>query len=235
MASRGRGKMPSGFQVIPYQEESEAPKSKPVPAPPEARPPVPEPPQARTPIPPPQTRAPMPQQQTRVPMPPPVSSAIPSGGASPHYTAAQKKAIAATDYKHIPLFEGMDDVQIALLINQATPLNLNSGDVVFREGIKEDTLFLLQMGRCDVAHAGRSIATLGAGTVFGEMALVSDRPRSATITADRLCTLKVWEADTLHTIFDLDPEIGMLLYRNLGKILAQRLYRANVDKRNAGR
>ena len=139
------------------------------------------------------------------------------------------------NYKHIPLFADMNDMQISLLINQATPLNLNGGDVVFREGVKEETLFLLQMGRCQVAHAGRNIASLGAGTVFGEMALVSDRPRSATITAERLSTLKVWDSDTLHTIFELDPDIGLLLYRNLSKILAQRLNRANIDKRNSGR
>ena len=64
----------------------------------------------------------------------------------------------------------------------------------------EDTLFLLQMGRCDVAHAGRTIATLGAGTVFGEMALVSERPRSATIKAEAMYLKDVGQRYTAHDI-----------------------------------
>ena len=136
------------------------------------------------------------------------------------------------DFKHIPLFRQMDDSQINMLIQQAKTLTLHPNDVVFEEGAKEDTLFLLQMGRCEVSQAGKTMASLGAGTVFGEMALVSSQPRTATITAVRLSTFKVWDPDTLLTVFDLDPEIGLHLYRNLSQILAQRLTRANVNSRN---
>jgi len=139
-----------------------------------------------------------------------------------------------TAFKHVPLFQGMSDFQITALIHQARSLTLQKNEMVFQEGAKENTLFLLQMGRCQVRHAGRPIASLGAGTVFGEMALVSNQPRSATITAERLSTFKVWDPDTLHAVFDLDPEIGLHLYRNLAKTLAQRLKRANTDKRNLG-
>tara|TARA_B100000683_G_scaffold274466_1_gene322685 strand:+ start:471 stop:923 length:453 start_codon:yes stop_codon:yes gene_type:complete len=136
------------------------------------------------------------------------------------------------DFKHVALFRGMNDNQIKILLHQADTLTLDSGDVVFEEGAKEQTLFLLQMGRCEISQAGRTMASLGAGTAFGEMALVSDHPRSATVTAVRLSTFKVWDPDTLLTVFDLDPEIGLFLFRNLSKILAQRLTRANVNHRN---
>lgn len=220
MATKKGGTL-SGFNIIPYQNEVATP------------PPSPKPPEAPSAAPPAQPPAPAEKRAAaQAPAPPPSANAMPPAPVATPRPAVDDRPRTARDFVHVPMFKGMTEPQIALLIQQAETRTLEKGQTAFHEGARENTIFLLQMGRCEVVHAGQSMASLGAGTVLGEMALVSDMPRSASVVAERLCTFKVWDPDTLHVVFDLDPEIGVLFYRNLATVLAQRLKRANVDKRN---
>jgi PPM family protein phosphatase len=65
------------------------------------------------------------------------------------------------------------------------------GDRIIAEGDDGEELFLLLDGACDVQTNGISIARVEAGQVFGELALVDRRPRSATVIATSTCRLLV--------------------------------------------
>jgi NADH dehydrogenase len=57
------------------------------------------------------------------------------------------------------------------------------GDVVFNQGDLGDSVYVIRAGECEVTREGRSLAVLCAGEYFGEMAVMSDKMRNATVCA----------------------------------------------------
>ena len=87
-----------------------------------------------------------------------------------------------------PLFSGVPREELATLLSLAAPSKVAAGSVVVREGEPGDSLFLIASGRLRVStksDKGEEIilAELGPGDFFGEVALLTRRPRTATVTA----------------------------------------------------
>jgi hypothetical protein len=87
-----------------------------------------------------------------------------------------------------PLFSGVPREELATLLSLAAPSKVPAGSAVVREGEPGDSLFLIASGKLHVttkAENGQEIplAELGPGDFFGEVALLTRRPRTATVTA----------------------------------------------------
>lgn len=63
------------------------------------------------------------------------------------------------------------------------------GDVIVREGEETDEAYIILEGEIDVTKKGMHLATLEENSIFGEIALVDQRPRTATCTAKTNCIL----------------------------------------------
>jgi CRP/FNR family cyclic AMP-dependent transcriptional regulator len=102
-----------------------------------------------------------------------------------------------------------------------------AGTVLFREGDTGDVMYVVQSGEVEirriVGDVERILAVLPAGEFFGEMALVNDRPRSATAVVKRAARLLVIEPRTFEAMIRGRTEIAIRLI----KTLAGRLERAN--------
>jgi CRP/FNR family transcriptional regulator, cyclic AMP receptor protein len=85
--------------------------------------------------------------------------------------------------KRAPLFAGCSKKELARVAHVADEIDLSEGKVLTREGERGREFFVLIDGTADVHRNGRKINTMGSGDFFGEIALVSDRPRTATVTA----------------------------------------------------
>jgi CRP/FNR family cyclic AMP-dependent transcriptional regulator len=88
--------------------------------------------------------------------------------------------------QHVPLFADLNkrEVQdIALLFKEH---RFSKGETVVKEGSREDTLFLIDSGEATVFIGGRGAHDLEAGDYFGEVALIDEGTRMATITANEL-------------------------------------------------
>ena len=95
--------------------------------------------------------------------------------------------------KNLPLFAGMDDAALAELRQSAEEVELDAGSYLFREGDPAHCLYVLRAGRVQVVQgpAGSEVVVreLGRGEVIGELGLLIDAPRSASIRAVRDSTL----------------------------------------------
>ena len=89
------------------------------------------------------------------------------------------------------LFASLSAEAMAALEAQLTPVTLMSGEVLFKEGEPSDSLYIVISGRLRVVsrapedQSERLVADLGHGEIVGEMGLVCDEPRSATVVAIR--------------------------------------------------
>ena len=97
-------------------------------------------------------------------------------------------------------------------IRQVVP----KGTVIFREGEPGDCAYVIERGTVEISMRNGAenivIARRGSGEIFGEMAVVDNRPRSATVTAASDCELLMLSGKQLHERMEsLDPVLRMVL------------------------
>ena len=93
----------------------------------------------------------------------------------------------------VPLFAGLSDQALRLLSEHARDVTFLPEDVIIGEGDHGDALYIITHGHAEVskktAQGSRHLGELGQGDFFGEMALLGDQVRTATVTATSAMTL----------------------------------------------
>ena len=87
------------------------------------------------------------------------------------------------------------------------PLEAGAGDVIVRQGAPADKFFILVEGEAEVVRDGQTIDTLGPGQLFGEVAIMRDLPRSATVRAVADCKLLGLEREAFRDLIAQSMEI----------------------------
>lgn len=104
---------------------------------------------------------------------------------------------AATDaLKKVPLFAGLDDRELENIGSVMRERRYQAGDTVTEEGAGGVGFFVVEEGEADVTVGSEPKGSIGPGDYFGEIALLTDSIRTATITArtDMLCYgMTAWE------------------------------------------
>jgi hypothetical protein len=90
-----------------------------------------------------------------------------------------------------------------------------AGAVILREGDTSAALYILVEGKAQVERGGKRLAELVAGSHFGEMALLTNRPRSATVRAVEACRVLVLTREKLYPLFQNNPVIAVKFLWNL--------------------
>jgi len=126
--------------------------------------------------------------------------------------------------KRVPLFANCSKHELEEIAHIADEIDLSEGKEMTREGSRGREFFVLLEGDADVTKSGQSINKLAAGDFFGEIALVSDTPRTATVTATSPVRALVITDRSFRRLLDESPEIQ----RKVLVALAERLAPAAI-------
>jgi MFS family permease len=83
----------------------------------------------------------------------------------------------------VPIFAPLPGGTLEHLAGRLTPMRLEPGTVVVREGDAGDRFYIVAEGEVEVSQDSTKLSELGAGDYFGEISLIRDIPRTATVTA----------------------------------------------------
>ena len=115
----------------------------------------------------------------------------------------------------IPLFSSLPEDALRKLAFWVSELSVSQGKHLVEEGDYAYDLFIIQDGTAEVQHDGQPVAELGAGDVFGEMGVLKNDRRNATVVAKtpmRLLTLSHWDVKRLRKAApDVLEELGNVL------------------------
>src|SRR5262245_208698 len=129
-------------------------------------------------------------------------------------------------------FATLGRVELARLAAYLEPVELPSGREVFRQGDAGDSLFIVARGALGVfitSADGRSVLRVGAlapGDLFGEMALFTGEPRSATVRAEQATTVLELPRERFLALVSREPTIALAI----GATLSRRLRSANESQ-----
>jgi CRP-like cAMP-binding protein len=113
--------------------------------------------------------------------------------------------------KKIPLFAGIPDAQLQRIANGVKERKFDRGASIVSAGETGHGFYLIVQGEAEVTRGGRTIRTLGAGDYFGELALVRNTPRTATVVAKEPTTCLALMPWDFKGILDANPAIAIRL------------------------
>ena len=128
---------------------------------------------------------------------------------------------AKTDLlKSVPLFEHCSRRELGKIGGITDEIAVDNGKVLITEGDRGREFFVIISGEVDVRRRGRKLATLGPGTYFGEIALLSQQPRTATVTALMPLRVLVIADRAFVGLLDEMPELWLKVARSLAERVA---------------
>ena len=139
-----------------------------------------------------------------------------------HMAASTQDVVALL--ARVPVFETLGPVELARVAEVAVPRSFPAQHVIFREGDRSDTCYVVGTGHARAIREhpdGRVIALahFGPGDIFGELAMFDDEVRSATVdTLDQLETIAILGSD-MRRLLKEHPEIAVKLIISLGRRL----------------
>jgi CRP/FNR family cyclic AMP-dependent transcriptional regulator len=111
--------------------------------------------------------------------------------------------------KSVPLFERSSKKTLKEVAGIADEIDLPEGKVLTRQGRTGYEFFVLIEGTVEVTRDAKRIRTLGPGDFFGEIALVSNVPRTATVTTTSPVRALVISAQNFRSLVARSPEVAL--------------------------
>lgn len=119
----------------------------------------------------------------------------------------------------VPLFAGLSRKQLAQVASIADELDFKAGKQLIREGSAGREFFILLEGGAEVTRGGKQLATRQAGDFFGEIALVCDRPRVATVTTTEPSVALVVTESNFRKLVKQSPDLALKVMQAVGQRL----------------
>ena len=131
--------------------------------------------------------------------------------------------------RKVTLFRGVDEQKLRLLAFISERVSFQSGESLMEQGEKGDVAYILLSGNADVvvntAQGEQKVATVGENDVIGEIAILIDVPRTATVRATSDILALAVAKDNFFKLLRNFPDMGVEVMR----VLAHRLERTTAE------
>ena len=128
-------------------------------------------------------------------------------------------------FRNLPIFAGCDEAQLAEIDRVADEVHVEAGRTVLRQGDLGQEFALIVSGEADVVKDGETVARLGPGAYFGEIALLDSITRTASVVAATDLVLEVIDRRGFNTLLDDLPSLS----RSMLKGMAQRMVELEME------
>jgi CRP-like cAMP-binding protein len=139
--------------------------------------------------------------------------------------------------RNIELFEGLTDSELEEIAAICVAKRLKKGDILVEEGAPGESFFIITGGAVEVVvnsafdTSRRAVLNLGAGQLIGEMSLVEQSPRSATVAAiEEPTTVQAIRYDDFHRLCERNTRIGYITMRNMAADISFKLRHFNLSR-----
>ena len=121
--------------------------------------------------------------------------------------------------KRVPLFAGCSKAELREVALSTDEIDLRDGHILTREGRPGREFFILVEGTANVSQDGKAIAELKEGDWFGEIALLTHRQRTATVTATSPVRVLVLTDRAFRRVVETMPRIALKVLASVGQRL----------------
>jgi CRP/FNR family cyclic AMP-dependent transcriptional regulator len=122
--------------------------------------------------------------------------------------------------RSVPLFSSCSKRELAEIASMADELDFPEGKTLIKEGERGREFLVLVEGTVEVSRKGRKLAPLGRADCIGEIALVLDVPRTATVTTTSPVRALVLTNQSFQSLLEGSPQIQLKIIRSLAERLA---------------
>jgi CRP/FNR family cyclic AMP-dependent transcriptional regulator len=127
---------------------------------------------------------------------------------------ASKKAYVE-HLRGVPLFNGCTNKELDRIARSGDEVAMPEGTLLAEQGATGREAFIVLDGTVTVKRNGRKVASLGPGSIVGEMSLLDHGPRTATVTCQTDCSIFVVSQRHFLSVLDDVPTIGHKLLASL--------------------
>jgi CRP-like cAMP-binding protein len=134
----------------------------------------------------------------------------------------------------VEIFRGLSPTQLESLVQISEEKKYRGGEAVFTERSSGTEVYIIKKGKVcvELGLKGKpntaTIQRLSVGQIFGELALVDQRSRSATVTCENDSEIITIDRSRLNELFSRDARLGYIVMKNLAQLLAERLRRTDL-------
>jgi CRP-like cAMP-binding protein len=127
---------------------------------------------------------------------------------------SKNEAIQGTvdDLRHIALFAQLSEHDLARVAALGEPVDAEPGAILIDQGDVGVECFLVLEGEAGIFTGGHHVATISAGAVVGEMALIGHKPRNATVTAQTPMRLLAFDIAHFKRLLEEMPVAQKYIY-----------------------
>jgi CRP-like cAMP-binding protein len=129
---------------------------------------------------------------------------------------------------NLPLFESLKRKEIEIVSNYVQRLELIAGEILFNQWDKAESVYFVEQGALAVlTKCGpdkyQEIAILGRGRSIGEMSLIDNFPRTATVRSKAETVLVLLTRNAFEEMMEVHHELGIKIIKGLARLLARNL------------
>ena len=133
--------------------------------------------------------------------------------------------------RNVKLFENLTEDEIAIVAKEMKEKDFGANVRVFEERSAGDELYIIKKGKVEITltrdESVLVLAELGEYSFFGEMAVLTSKVRSASVTTVEPCSFYILKSNKLLSLVDSHPRIAANIFMALAEVLSNRIAKTN--------